>query len=415
MIKIEKTVIKHRIDLSLTNTNMVVFATAAIFLPYILSGIILISLAIYILWNKDTRQLVFIHPGSGILKCFFTYMLFISLLYQNWVGLLAAIGISLAIVLALYMRSVMTKELYERLLTFVCGLSLTSAGYAITEAIISFLIDGRHNHRISSVFFHPNYFGTIVGTVIIICVYKFLTNKENRSFYLVVACVNIISMYLCKSMFVWVEVFVGVTILLIALKKYRLLALWLGAALLAGILIFGLNLQLIPRLSVANVTFQLRKQVWSITIREIMKAPLFGHGPMSFYFLTDVAYRNQIIPHAHSLFLDSILNYGIIGFVLITIYYVKSFITYIKGCLKEKNNTTFYLVLAVIGATLAHGITDLTILWIQTLPLLMLVLSGQGVVEKETMIDYNLWVSLPNQMKANMMYPFFMKYQKSNK
>ncbi|MBB2183205.1 O-antigen ligase family protein [Lachnospiraceae bacterium MD1] len=405
---------KHRIDLSLTNTNMVVFATAAIFLPYILSGIILISIAIYIIWNKDTRQLVFIHPGSGIIKCLFTYMLFISFLYQNWIGLLAAIGICLAIVFAFYMRSVMTKELYEQLLTFVCGLSLTSAGYAITEAVISYFIDGRHNHRISSVFFHPNYFGTIVGTVIIICAYKFLTIKKNKHFYLIVACVNVINMYLCKSMFVWVEVFVGITILLIALKKYRLLALWLSAALLAGILIFGLNFQLIPRLSVADVTFQLRKQVWRITLREIKKAPLLGHGPMSFYFLTDVAYRNQIIPHAHSLYLDTILNYGIIGFALISYYCVKNYKAYIKSCLGKKNITSSYLVLAVIGATLVHGLTDITILWVQTLPLLMLVLSGQGVVEKETMVDYKLWVSLPNQMKANIMYPFLMN-QKSNK
>jgi hypothetical protein len=127
--------------------------------------------------------MVFIHKGSNLLKFIFVYILVIPFVYKNWIGLAIGIGIILAIVLGLFMRSVMTKRLYEKVLTLICASSLTSAGYAMIEKLINFITDSRHNHRISAVFLHPNYFGTIIGTVILICIYKVLTNKEHQWFY----------------------------------------------------------------------------------------------------------------------------------------------------------------------------------------------------------------------------------------
>lgn len=80
---------------------------------------------------------------------------------------------------------------------------------------MEYAIDSRHSHRIASVFSHPNYFGTIVGTVIIIRAYKILTNQGHKLFLYPGWNGNTVSIYLCKSMFVWVEVFIGVTVLLL--------------------------------------------------------------------------------------------------------------------------------------------------------------------------------------------------------
>jgi O-antigen ligase len=384
MTTIENIALKRRIDVSLTNTNNIVTYTAvSIFLPYALSTIILTFLSIYVLVNRHTREMIFLHSGSNVLKIFFGYVLIIPLLYRNWIGLAVGFLMILALSLGLYMRSVMTRDLFERILTLICAFSLTGAGYAMMEKVIHLIDDGRYNQRISAVFFHPNYFGTVVGTVIIICAYKVLTNQEHRWFYYVVAAMNVVSMYLCKSMFVWVEVFIGVAVLLLIFKKHRLLALWLVAAVLGAFFIFFLDFNLIPRLADVEVTVRLRQQIWSQTIAAIKQYPFFGHGFYSYIYLFDSSYRNQIIPHAHSIYLDMLLNFGLVGTVLFLWYFILYYKKVIAKCFKEKMSMITALILAVTAAALTHGITDITLLWVQTLPLFLFILSGLGALEKE--------------------------------
>jgi O-antigen ligase len=317
-----------------------------------------------------------------LLKIFFGYVLVIPFLYKNWLGLLVGAGMIMAITFGLFMRSVMTKELYERVLHLICILSLTSAGYAMLEKLVNLIFDSRHNHRIASVFSHPNYFGTIVGTVIIICAYKILTNQGNKLFYFLVGLVNVISMYLCKSMFVWIEVFIGITILLFMLNYYHLLIVWLSAAILGIVGIFVLKLPIIPRLSDMGVTISLREQIWALAIKQIKATPLFGHGFLSFSFIFNSSYRNNRIPHAHSIYLDMMLNFGIVGSVLFLWFLVKYYVTLFYARIKEKNTMITSLILAVSIAALVHGATDLTLLWIQTFPLFLILISGLGADEK---------------------------------
>jgi hypothetical protein len=89
MSTIENIALKRRVEVSLTGINIATYAAAAIFLPYILSTILLISLAIYIIVNKQTRQQVFVGKGTNVLKLFFAYILVIPFLYRNWAGFAA--------------------------------------------------------------------------------------------------------------------------------------------------------------------------------------------------------------------------------------------------------------------------------------------------------------------------------------
>lgn len=379
--RVEGSLAERRVEVSLTGINIATYTVAAIFLPYILSTIILISLAVYILANQQTRQLVLVQKGSVFMKLFLAYALILPLIYKNWIGFAAGAGVVLAMVLASYIRAIMTSELFERMLTLICGLSLTSAGYAILEKITETLEFGWKNQRISAVFFHPNYFGTIVGTVIIICAYKVLTKQNHKWFYCMVALVNVFSMYLCKSMFVWVEVFIGVAVLLFVLKRYRLLALWLSAAAAGAFMILFANLNIIPRLNDVEVTVGLRQRIWELTIDQIRQTPLFGHGLYSFIYLFDCSYRNQLLPHAHSIYLDLLLNFGIIGTSMFLIFTVKYYRSVLSICFKKKNTMITSLILAVTASALVHGTTDVTLLWVQTLPLFLFIMSGLGAYE----------------------------------
>lgn len=380
----ENITLKRRVEVSLTGMNIATYTAAAIFLPYILAAIILIFLSLYIILNKQTRKMIFTGTNSLVLKLLLAYVLTIPLLVENWIGFAAGVGVVFAIILGLFIRSIMTKDLFERLLTLICNFSLTSVGYAIVEKIAYMLDGGGSAHRISAVFFYPNYFGTIVGTVVIICAYKVLTRQKHAWYYYMVAGLNIINMYLCKSMFVWVEVFIGVAVLLVILKRHLLLSIWLFTAAFAGFMVLFLEVNVIPRLYDVEVTVRLRQNIWELTIGQILKAPLFGHGFYSFMFLFNESYHHQIIPHAHSIYLDMLLNFGLIGTGLFLFYIVKFYKAVIRICFKQKNTGITSLILAVTAAAAVHGITDITLLWVQTLPLFLLILAGLGAFEKKT-------------------------------
>lgn len=381
MTIIENIALKRRIEVSMTGINIASYTAAAIFMPYILSTIILVSLSAYIIINKLTRQRIFISSGSSILKLFLAYVIIIPIIYKNWIGIVTGAGVVLAIVLGLYLRSIMTRDLFERMMTLICAFSMTSAAYAIIEKVIKVMDSGRSVQRISAVFFHPNYFGTIVGTVIIICAYKVLSRQSHQWFYYMVAMINVISIYLCKSMFVWVEVFIGIAVLLVVFKRHRLLSIWLLAATLGGFFVFFLDVHIIPRLYDVEVTVRLRRQIWELAIDQIRKSPLIGHGFYSFIYLFKKSYHNQIIPHAHSIYLDMLLNFGLIGSGLFLCYIGKFYKKVINICFKEKNAMITSLILAVTAAALVHGTTDITFLWVQTLPLLLVIFSGMGAFD----------------------------------
>jgi O-antigen ligase len=386
----EEIALRHKFDITLTDANIVIIAACSIFLPYILAAFILFSLSLYITLNKNTRKYIFVHSGTKAMKLFFAYVLIIPMLYRNWLGILVGICMILAFQFGLYLRSVMTRELYERVLSIICILSLSSSIYVISENVITSLVNHSYSiHRASAMFFHPNYYGTIIGTVIIICVYKILSNQGSAKMFYGIAVTNILSMYLCKSMFVWVEVFVGVTVLLIVFKKYRLLIFWLCAGVVGSILILGFKMNVIPRLDDVENTTMIRIKVWKAAIQEIKRSPLFGHGFMSFLFISPKYYNGQLILHTHSIYLDMLINFGVLGTVLFVWYFVKYYISVAKQCFKKKNTMITSLILAVTAAALVHGSTDITLLWIQTLPLFLLILSGLGVYEeKEENIRY---------------------------
>jgi O-antigen ligase len=230
-------------------------------------------------------------------------------------------------------------------------------------------------------FFYPNYFGTIISTVIIICAYKVLTRQGKKWFYYVIAFMNMISLYLCESMFAWVEVFLGVAVLLLLLKKHRLLSIWLLMASVASFMIIVLNINIIPRLSQAEVTTESRFKIWEFAIQQIKNSPLFGHGFMSYIYTDKKRHLGDLVPHSHSLYLELLLNFGVVGTGLFLWYFIRYYMSVIKVCFIKKRVLINSLILAVTIAALVHGIVDITLMWIQTLPLFLIILAGLGTSE----------------------------------
>ena len=71
--------------------------------------------------------------------------------------------------------------------------------------------------------------------------------------------------------------------------------------------------------------------------------------------------------------LDVLLNFGIVGFTVICIY---SFMQIRLLMLRFRNNICGemnILLMAALTAVLVHGLTDVTIFWIQTAALFLLI------------------------------------------
>ena len=363
-MSLNENILKYRLENIQKNSNIVILAACSIFLPYQLAGIILVTLALYIIINKKTRRITFLHKNYKTLFIFFTFILIVPSIYQNWLGLIVGIAVILAITLGLFFRSVMTTRLFEKILTLICVLSLTSTSYAICERfLLPFLTRGNTTSRMSSVFFYPNYFGTVIATVIIICAYKILTKQGQAGFYCFIAFTNLISMYLCGSMFAWVEVFVGIGVLLFILKKQKVLMLWVLGAVVMCFAILVLNIEIIPRISDAEATTKLRLEIWKYAFEQIKNSPFIGHGLMSYIFVNDCYTK----PHAHSIYFEMIVNFGVVGTVIFLDFSIKYYLAIWKVCFKEKKTKITSLILAITAAALVHGIADITLFWIQTL------------------------------------------------
>lgn len=374
----EKT--KDRQPRVFSDRNLIYIAAASVFLPFYLTGAIIVGLAVYLLLSPRTRHRIFVHDGSLFLLPFFALILVVPAVYGNWVGLAGGIGLILILIIGLFVRSAMTRDIFEHMVTLVCLLSVPITLVAIIEKLLMQPhFDGLY--RCFTVFMNPNYFATIIGTVIILCGYKVVSHQGHPFLFYGIAAFDLISIYLCGSLFVWVEVFIGVAALLLFLRRHRMLSALLLAAGLFCIMLYCMP-DLIPRLSQSHITTERREEIWSTAIRAIGDAPLFGHGVMSYAFVYHNYPGSYPTTHAHSLYLDPFLNFGVIGTALMLVYFVKYY-KKVLYCLKENSCSKIaILICSVTLATLVHGATDITILWIQTGLLMVLLMGGLGAAER---------------------------------
>lgn len=363
----------------LTDKNLVMVAAAAIFLPYMLSGIILIAIAFYILINKQTREALILHKAFKGMIYFQLFFQAVSLIYGNWMGVLGGFVFTLAAVLGIYQYRIMTAELYEKCLRIMCIVSCFSTVYALGEKVLISMNYLRYQ-RVCSIFFYPNYFATISATVILICMYKLLTGQGNKKIYLIAVFMNLINIYLSQSMFGWVEVLAGTAVMLYVLNYKRLLITFVGMAGVGIGMILLINPDIIPRISEASLTLSMRFQIWKDALSFIGDAPLLGKGSMTYAYST--LQTGKLVVHSHSIFLEALLNYGILGTIFLCTVFGKFILDILKRCLYQKNPHITSLILGVIGAALVHGVTDVTLMWVQTMPLFLFIMAGAGAIQK---------------------------------
>ena len=378
-----------RIDDKLGNIkdqHIVYLAVILSFLHYTVSIVGISLLFIYILFYKT--KMIFSRKSSFVLLPFAVIALGAAVFYRNYLGLIAGAGFLAVLFIGQYLKSVLTKQLVEKMLKLACYMFLYTGLYAIIEFVLVrvFYIDNGHSGRVASVFFNPNYYGSICAIMLGVALYKlFVGNMKNPLYYFTVLSA-LIGLLLCMSIFSIFEAIICVALILYYTNHRYLLATYLCLIVLAFVIIFYVP-ALFTRLSDVFATLSQRVRIWRLSFIEIGQAPLFGKGAMTYNLISPdfkgkLDFAVYVNYHAHNLVLDSLINYGFIG-TGILLYFVVSIV---KKCSRENLNQRDYmlfsLIKAVFIAMLCHSFVDITFFWVQTGMLYMLIFSIIGALYK---------------------------------
>lgn len=358
--------------------NLIYVAFVSVFLHFAVTVFVVLTFGIMILSNKEKRKMAFSYKGRLSFMLFTAYTLIIAAVNGNYIGILCSVFFFLVIVISYYARHILTSEVFENGLNLCCIMSLFITICAIIDKLFNL---GVSYYRCTLWFFNTNYLSTIMATVIIICGYKVVNIKSHTLFYYVTAFCCAVTMYLCGSIFAFIEIFVGVSILLLLNRRHFMLSLFL-IMVCFGIVFLYCVPEIFPRLAQTNITTDNRILIWDASMNFIKEAPLFGRGFLSYYLLSNGVEGVYNSTHAHNLALEPILSFGLLGSLILLCflwsYYKKA--AECKELLRDNKNTK--LILSISAAVLVHATTDMTMLWVQTGLLYALILGSLGIDER---------------------------------
>ena len=386
-----KEFIKTHINLSV-NENVVFLAVISIFLPYYLTILTIAVLGFYVLFKTDVRNTVFSHMGAWLVPIFSGFTLITAFCYKNVLGIFCSLLFFVLFILSFYLRTIMTNELFEKALDLICVSSIFTGVTVLFERLI---FAGNPNHRCFgnffgnlyfSFYFHPNFLGSLMAAVILVCAYKVVVKRNDKKYYYAIAILAATTIFFTESMFAWIEVLVGLSILLLLARRHQLLGILLIMVAFAGAVLYTapeIFEKIIPRIAHADDTFTNRVLIWDFTIEEIKQNFLFGRGFFSLFQLSGIKNPPYPAVHAHNIFLEPLLSFGVIGSLLLfsMIFILFYRVVLCKNLLRKSHVTT--LIFSITAAILIHSIVDMTMLWMQTSLLYCIVMAGIGGDEQK--------------------------------
>ena len=354
----------------------------SVFLPYYLTALVVIGLGFYCLINKKSRNIIFKEKYFFLFVAFSVFTAIVGVVNFNFLGVACSIFFFLVFIVAAFFKNALTKDLYERGLSVMVYAGSVTGIITILDLFLTYdFTSETFTYRAQLYFFNPNYLATLFSLAIIVCAYKVVCRRGVKLiYYICTACCGI-GLYLTGSLFALVEVFVGIAAVLLLSKRHQLLSILLLLAASACIVVYCMP-EILPRLSKVQDTTDNRILIWTTTIEMIKSYFIFGRGYLTYYATYNNYPGSYVTTHAHNFILEPILSFGIIGFVIILLF----FIVFYKRVLICKNyqskSKASILIIAVSIAALIHSTTDMTLLWIQTALSFSLILSGVGYEEK---------------------------------
>lgn len=352
--------------------KIIISTILSLLLPYYLTAIYFFIISIYIIKNYN-QQLLQSKPYSKYLTFFILFISIISILFQNWLGLFVSIILASIFIITLFYYCYTTKKLFEIILDILIFISiiwfiisiyqyiqiLNNNGYQ--NFIIKFF--SKRENRVSSIMMNANYYASVLQMIILITIYKIYNTKNIKIniYYITTILLNIFILSLTSSRTAWVSLIVAIFIFFLFNKNKKISFVFISLGLLVCCYFF-VNPHLIPRIQYLLSNMDVRINIWQTSINGILSNPISGQGPMTYMMIFENL-NGHNTHHAHSIFLDPLLSFGIIGTILLLLFYKQLLINNIK--IYKQNRLHSAIVIATITSVLVHGLTDYAIFFIQ--------------------------------------------------
>lgn len=368
------------------------------FLPFYITLIIHAIELIILLKRGELVEAYKKTSASYFILLFCALLAIVSLFYQNYLGILVTVGILMLGSFAVYYRQHISAESFEFFMDTTLILSLVAALVAIIQYFIilhRFNIDGFEliifntpKNRVDSFYFNANYYAMMIEFWVGIAFYKILrlTQEEHVNFkkiggYCIIILINLFTLVLSGCRTAWPAMLAGLAIMLLFAHFYKLFGLIVAGGMASAGFLFT-HKSYIPRASNITKYLGVRQKIWRAAIASIKDHPLFGEGPLTYMHIWK-QYNGHNTQHAHNIFLDPPLSFGIVGILMILPYFIscikRTYITYKL----HKNDTLVALIIGLIVMTYIHGLLDYTIFFIQTSFTLFMVISSFDIYREE--------------------------------
>ena len=371
----------------------IIVAVFSMFLPFYMCGGILIFLTLRLLWKGEIQEAYRQIPKSRFIIYFSLLSAIVSLFYQNYYGFVCSIGILVILSFVLYYRIHIDSRLFEYITNCIIVLSIFAALYGLIEYIgilnsynidqFEIMIFNRPQDRINSVFFNANYYAMMIEFFVCLTFYKILKIKDIKLewkkfiYYVAVIGLNLFVLLLTACRTAWPALAGGILIMLIVDKHYKTCACILVLVIVACIY-FLLNPSKFPRVDNIVAYFMTRADIWEVAIQNIITHPLFGEGPMTYMHIYPL-YHGHPTEHAHSIYLDPLLCFGIVGLLTVAPYIYSNIQRLYRLWKLKVDKTLVALIVSFTVMIFIHGILDYTIFFVQTGFLYLLIASSFDV------------------------------------
>ncbi len=348
----------------------------SIFLPFYLFVVVLCLYIISLIFTGDMKSILQKMGEHPMLLLFLSYSTVISILAQNWMGLVASVGMFLFTIFFLHYQSILSHKFFRLILQFVLFGSVLSAAFASLEhfqivkkfnyAFLSPNMQVWHQNRAEVTFFNPNYYGIICCFCIMIAFYLFTTTKLNwlKVFCVIAGFVNLFGLNFTQNRTAFPAIIAGAIIYLFTtIKNWK--AFWLSIGVFAIGLSFLFSSDLGVRMGTLDSSMEERISIWDAGMALFKQNPFWGEGPLT-YMHSYPRIHAPYHEHAHSLYIDTILSYGIVGTILLVLSSVAPVRLMMDMSRESGKRPIIGLYLSFLTVVAVHGIFDLALFWIQS-------------------------------------------------
>ena len=367
----------------------------SIFLPFYLFVIIFISYLLWLVYTGEMKGILKRLSQHPVLLFFIAYSTAISLLAQNVMGVVSSVAMFLFAIFFYYYQAQLTPKFFRLTIEGVLASSVLAAVFAALEhfqivkkfdyTFLSPRMQVWHQNRAEVAFFNPNYYGIICCFCIMIGFYLISTTKLRwlRIFSMIAIFANLFGLNFTQNRTAFPAIIFGAIIYLFTtIKNWR--AFWLSIGVFGVGLAFLFSSDLGVRMGTLDSSMEERVSIWNAGMALFKQNPFWGEGPLT-YMHSFPRIGAPYHEHAHSIYIDTILSYGVVGTVLLGIASATPIRMLIDMSQVPSKRPILGLYLSFLTVVAVHGIFDLALFWLQSSFIFLLVMCSLPL--KHSMID----------------------------